>query len=99
LGTHKHPDVKEWLEKHPRFVFHFVPTGSSWLNAVENWFSRLTQKQIRRGNFPSVNALIKSIEEYTSSSNNNSKPFIWTKDSDELIRKIEKMKHLYETAH
>ena len=44
-GTHKQPKVKTWLEKHPRFIFHFIPTSSSWLNLVERWFRELTEKR------------------------------------------------------
>ena len=53
-GTHNHPKVKAWLEKHPRFHFHFTPTSSSWLNLVERWFGEITRKRIRRGGFPRV---------------------------------------------
>lgn len=60
LGVHKHETVTRWLARHPRFQFHFVPTGSSWLNAVEKWLGRLTGKQIRRGSFESVPALVKA---------------------------------------
>jgi transposase len=34
-GTHKHPKVRAWLTRHPRFTFHFTPTSASWLNAIE----------------------------------------------------------------
>ena len=37
-ATHKHPNVKAWLAKHPRFHLHFTPTSSSWLNMVERFF-------------------------------------------------------------
>ena len=38
-GNHNHPNVKAWLEKHPRFHLRFTPTSSSWLNLVERcWF-------------------------------------------------------------
>jgi len=53
-GTHKHQKVGEWLKRHPRFVPHFVPTSSSWLNLVERWFGHLDSKAIRRGGFLSV---------------------------------------------
>ena len=53
-GTHKHPDVVAWLDKHPRFHLHFTPTSSSWLNLVERWFRDLTDKAIRRGVFGCV---------------------------------------------
>ena len=57
-GTHKHPTVRAWLAAHPRFTLHFTPTGASWLNLVESWFSQLTQKRIRRGVFCSVDELV-----------------------------------------
>ena len=63
-GTHKTPEVQSWLRKHPRFVCHFVPTSSSWLNLVERWFRELTDKAIRRGVFRSVPDLEKAIAEY-----------------------------------
>ena len=50
-GTHKHPKVESWLKRHERFIPHFVPTSSSWLNLVERWFGELTGKRIRRGVF------------------------------------------------
>jgi transposase len=56
-GTHKHPRVQAWLQRHPRFISHFVPTISSWLNLVERWFGELTSKRIRRGSFGSVEDL------------------------------------------
>src|SRR3712207_7644243 len=53
-ATHKHPKVKAWLARHPRWTFHFTPTSGSWLNAVETFFSALTRKRIRRGSFHSL---------------------------------------------
>jgi len=47
-GTHGHANVKAWLEKHPRFVIHYVPTSCSWRNLIERWFAELTNKRIRR---------------------------------------------------
>ena len=61
-GTHKTPQVQTWLKRHPRFVPHFVPTSSSWLNLVERWFGELTSKRIRRGRFASVPDLKAAIE-------------------------------------
>ena len=75
-GTHKHPRVQSWLQRHPRFVPHFVPTSSSWLNLVERWFGELTGKRIRRGVFVSVDALVAAIEEYLAAWNRKPKPFI-----------------------
>jgi len=33
-ATHKTPSIQRWLVRHPRFVFHFTPTYSSWMNLV-----------------------------------------------------------------
>ena len=81
-GTHKHPNVKAWLAKHPRFHLHFTPTSSSWLNLVERWFRDLTDKAIRRGVFHSVIDLIAAIEDYLEANNGDPKPFIWTATAD-----------------
>ena len=77
-GTHKHPRVRTWLARHPRFVLHFVPTSSSWLNLVERWFSELTSKRIRRGSFGSVEELQAAIDDFLTTWNKNPKPFVWT---------------------
>ena len=68
-GTHKHPKVREWLEKHPRFQLHFTPTSCSWLNLVECWFSVLTRTRIRRGTFRSLKALVGALNGYVADSN------------------------------
>ena len=47
-ATHSHPDVQNWLARHPRFVMHFTPTSASWLNMVERFFRYITDKRIRR---------------------------------------------------
>jgi transposase len=87
-GTHKHPNVKAWLAKHPRFHLHFTPTSSSWLNLVERWFRDLTDKAIRRGVFHSVNDLIAAIEDYLKANNDNPKPFIWTATAEQILAKV-----------
>jgi len=87
-GTHKTPEVKTWLEKHPRFVCHFIPTSSSWLNMVERWFRELTDKAIRRGVFVSVPDLEKTITEYLAAWNENPRPFIWTATVGEIVEKL-----------
>ena len=63
-ATHKHPRVKAWMRRHPRFYIHFIPTSSSWLNLVERWFREITDKRIRRGSFHNVAELIAAIEDY-----------------------------------
>lgn len=89
-GTHKEPHVQAWLKRHPRFVCHFIPTSSSWLNLVERWFGELTQKAIRRGSFVSVPDLQNSIEEFLEAWNLKPKPFIWTAKVEEIMKKIDR---------
>jgi transposase len=87
-ATHKHPSVRVWLAKHPRFHMHFTPTSSSWLNLVERWFRELTDKALRRGVFHSVPDLIAKIEDYLAAHNDNPKPFIWTATAEDILAKV-----------
>ncbi len=87
-GTHSHPAVKAWLQRHPRFVLHFVPTSSSWLNLVERWLGELTAKRIRRDSFPSVPDLIAAIEEFLEAWNENPKPFVWRATVESILAKL-----------
>ena len=73
-GTHKHAKVKAWLKRNPRFVPHFVPTSSSWMNLVERWFGHLDSKAIRRGVFLSVADLKASIEAFLTAWNQDPNP-------------------------
>jgi transposase len=87
-ATHKHPDVKAWLDKHPRFDLHFTPTTSSWLNLVERWFRELTDKALRRGVFHSVPDLIAKIQDYLDATNADPTPFIWTATAESILAKV-----------
>ncbi len=98
-GTHGHPNVKAWLEKHSRFILHFTPTSASWLNLVERWFGEITRKKIRRGVFRSVPELVASIEEYIQCHNEDPKPFVWTKKAKEIIDKVSHCKAVIVTLH
>ncbi len=98
-GTHKHPKVAQWLSKHTRFVLHFTPTSSSWLNLIERWFRDLTQKRIRRGAFQSVPDLIQAIDDYVRVNNRTPKPFIWSASAQSIMAKISKCKDIYDTVH
>jgi transposase len=89
-ATHKHPNVKAWLAKHPRFELHFTPTSSSWLNLVERFFRELTDKALRRGSFSSVPDLIDAIEEFIRVHNDDPKPYLWTKTADEILEKVQR---------
>jgi len=87
-GTHGHERVRQWLAKHPRFVLHFIPTRSSWLNLVERWFAQLSQKAVRRGAFRSVADLQQAIEEFMKSWNANPTPFVWTATVASILEKL-----------
>ncbi len=87
-GTHSHSRVQSWLKNHPRFVAHFIPTSSSWLNLVERWFGELTGKRIRRGVFVSVQDLIDAIHQYMSVWNHDPKPFVWTATVESIVEKL-----------
>jgi transposase len=87
-ATHKHADVRAWLDAHPRFQLHFTPTSSSWLNLVERWFRELTDKAIRRGVFHSVPDLIAKIEEYLKAHNAKGTTFVWTATADQILAKV-----------
>ena len=98
-GTHKHPRVKSWLRRHPRFHLHFIPTSSSWLNLVERWFRELTDKRIRRGSFGSVPELIAAIRDCLEHHNQNPRVFVWTASVERIMAKIAKCKEALGTLH
>ena len=87
-STHKTPAVKRWLTSHPRFVLHFTPTSSSWLNLVERWFSELTTKKLRRGTHTSVRQLNADIRTWIDTWNDNPRPYVWTKTADQILASI-----------
>jgi transposase len=87
-ATHKHPKVRAWLERHPRWVFHFTPTSASWINAVESFFSTLTRQRLRRGVFQCVADLEQAIARTIREHNADSKPFVWTKPADTILSKL-----------
>ena len=91
-ATHKHPRVKAWLGRHPRFQFHFIPTSSSWMNMVERWFREITDKRIRRGTFQNVPVLVKAIMGYIENHNQNPKVFVWSAPVNKILEKISKSK-------
>jgi transposase len=95
-GTHKHPRVQGWLARHPRFVSHFIPTSSSWLNLVERWFGELTGKRVRRGVFVSVKDLIAAIEDYVAVWNENPKPLVWTATVESILKKLKRCRQTLE---
>jgi len=86
--THKTPQVRRWLKRHPRFHMHFIPTSSSWLNMVERWFREITDKRIRRDAFTSVDQLVAAIMDYIAKHNNDPKAFVWTAKVEDILAKV-----------
>ena len=89
-ATHKHPKVKSWLTRHPRFHVYFTPTSSSWLNMVERFFRDLTQNGLRRGVFRDVEELTTTIDTYIDKHNDKPKPFIWTAKAADILEKVKR---------
>lgn len=87
-ATHKHENVKRWLERHPRFHIHFIPTSSSWLNIVEGFFRNIQQRRLNRGVFRNVPALIKAIMDYIEDHNRDPRPIVWTAAADKILEKV-----------
>jgi len=87
-ATHKTPAIRNWFAKRPRFHVHFTPTYSSWINQVERLFAELTVKQIRRGSHRSARQLETSIREFLDVRNEEPKPFVWTKNADEILANV-----------
>ena len=98
-GTHKHPRVKSWLRRHPRFHLHFIPTSSSWLNLVERWFRDLTDKRLRRGSFRHVRELIAAITQYLDNHNQTPRVFVWTASVERIVTKVAKCKEALDALH
>jgi transposase len=87
-STHKTPAIKKWLLAHPRFVLHFTPTSSSWLNLVERWFGELTSKLLKRGTHRSVRDLNADIRAWMKTWNDNPRPYVWTKTAEQILDSI-----------
>jgi len=98
-GTHKHPKVTAWLQRHLRFHLHFIPTSSSWLNVVERWFREITDKRIRRGSFQNLPALIEAIKKYIENNNQNPQVFVWTAPVAQILAKVAKSKEALDALH
>jgi transposase len=98
-ATHKHPKVKAWLARHPRWTFHFTPTSASWLNAVEGFFAKLTRRRLKRGVFTSVADLQAAINRYLAEHNHEPKPFIWTADPKRIIAAVNRGHQALDSIH
>ena len=98
FGTHTQPDVERWFARHPRYKLHFTPTDASWLNMVEAWFGILTKKQIRRNSFRNVRELTRAINEFVGEYQKSPRPFVWTVNANEILRKVAKLRQLAATG-
>jgi transposase len=98
-ATHKHPKVREWLARHPRWTFHFTPTSASWLNAVEGFFAKLTKRRLKRGVFRSIVELQAAINRFLIETNADPRPFHWTKDPDKIIAAVKRGHQVLDSIH
>jgi transposase len=89
-SSHKTPTVRRWLARHPRFILHFTPTSSSWINLVERWFGELTTKLLKRGQHRSVRQLNAEIRDWIDTWNENPRPYVWTKTADQILDSIKR---------
>jgi transposase len=98
-AVHKHPKVRAWLDRNKRFVFHFTPTSSSWLNAVEGFFAKLARRRLKRGVFHSLVDLQAAINRFVAETNKNPKPFTWTADPDKIIAAVKRGHQALDSIH
>ena len=98
-ATHQHPKVTAWLDRHPRWAFHFTPTSASWLNAVEGFFAKLTNRRLKRGAFASIVDLQATINRYVADANQQPKPFVWTADPDKIIAAVRRGHQTLDCIH
>jgi len=98
-AAHKHPKVRAWLARHPRWTFHFTPTSASWLNAVEGFFAKLSRRKLQRGVFHSVVALQTAINEFVEQHNQSPTPFVWRADPKDIIAAVKRGHQTLQTIH
>ena len=98
-ATHRHPKVREFPVRHPRWTFHFTPTSASWLNAVEGYFAKLTRRRLKRGVFRSVVELQAAIKRFLAETNADPRPFRWTKDPDKIIAAVKRGHQVLDSIH
>jgi transposase len=98
-AAHKHPKVRAWLARHPRWTIHFTPTAASWLNAVEGFFAKLAKRRLKRGVFRSVVELQTAINRFLAETNANPRPFQWTKHPDKIIAAVKRGHQVLDSIH
>jgi transposase len=98
-AAHKHPKVRQWLDRHERFTFHFTPTSCSWLNAVEGFFAKLAKRRLKRGVFHSLVDLQAAINRFLAEHNEQPKPFTWTADPHKIIAAVKRGHQALDSIH
>jgi transposase len=98
-AAHKHPKVRAWLDRNPRWTFHFVPTSCSWLNAVEGFFAKLSKRRLKRGVFHSIVDLQAAINRFVREHNAEPKPFTWTAEPDRIIAAVKRGHQVLDSFH
>jgi transposase len=98
-AAHKHPNVLTWLDRHPRFVFHYTPTSASWLNAIEGYFAKLTKRRLKRGVFRSLVDLQAAIKRFLAETNENPKPFVWHANPEKIIAAVKRGHQALDSIH
>lgn len=91
--------MRAWLDRHPRWTFHFTPTSASWLNAVEGFFAKLTRRRLKRGVFRSVVELQTAINRFIDENNDAPKPFVWTADPNRILASVKRGQQALESIH
>jgi transposase len=91
--------VRRWLDRHPRFTFHFTPTSCSWLNAVEGFFAKLAKRRLKRRVFRSVVDLQAAINRFVAETTNDPIPFTWTADPDKIIAAVRRGHQVLDCIH
>jgi len=98
-ATHKHPKVRAWLARHPRWTFHFTPTSASWLNAVEGFFATLTKRRVKQGVFRSIVELQAAIARFLAEHNRDPRPFRWTRNPKKIIAAVKRGFQVLDSLH
>ena len=98
-AVHKHPKVRAWLGRHPRWTFHFTPTSCSWLNAFEGFFAKLARRRLKRGVFRSVADLQAAINRFVNETNDHPKPFVWTANPNRIIAAVKRGHQVLDSIH
>jgi transposase len=98
-ATHKHAKVRRWLARHPRWTFYFTPTSASWLNAVEGFFAKLTNRRLKRGVFRSVSELEAAIDCFLAETNADPTPFVWAARQNRILAAVKRGKEKLESIH